>query len=105
MKVQVRGKFPVFDADARPIYVGDTLVWQETSGRYGQTRPGRGTVTQELLQYGSIVTDGGLVQTHWEWHPVDGPEGLYCRHENHDPDHAHSTWALVIDKDTTEGTL
>lgn len=96
-KVQVRGiKFFAFDVDARPIHVGDTLEWVETSGPYGQTISGRGKVTDEKLTYGSIVTDGGLVNTHWEWKPNDGPEGLYCRHENHTYDHGHKTWARVV---------
>lgn len=90
------GKFRVFDADAKPIHVGDTLEWQATSGPYGQTKRGRGTVTEEKLACGYIVTDGGLVNTHWEWQPSDGPEGLYCRHENHTYDHAHKTWARII---------
>jgi len=94
--VQVRGaKFFVYDADARPIHVGDTLEWEATSGPYGQTKRGIGTVTQEMLIYGGILTDGGTVRTHWEWHPTDGPEGLYCRHENHTYDHGHKTWARV----------
>ena len=93
---QVRGKFFVFDADARPIRVGDILEWVETAGPYGQTKCGRGVVKQEMLVCGCVVTDGGMVDTHWEWHPKDGPEGLYCRHENIDYDHAHKTWARVV---------
>jgi hypothetical protein len=98
---RVRGlKFEVFDADAKPIYVGDTLEWQETAGRYGQTKLGRGKVLSEKIVYGCIHTDGGWVETHWEWKPKDGPEGLYCRHINDHPDHAHETWARVV---STEG--
>ena len=94
---QVRGtEFYVYDADAKPIHVGDMLEWQETAGRYGQTKRGRGRVTQELLVYGEIVTDSGMVSTSWEWKPKDGPEGLYCRRENHNPDHAHRTWARIV---------
>lgn len=95
-RVQVSGKFLVFDADAKPIYVGDVLEFQYTSGPYGQTKIGRGVVTREKLVYGEIVTTGGCVNTHWEWHPVDGPEGLYCRHENHSYDHGHKTWARIV---------
>jgi hypothetical protein len=94
--VQVRGKYPVYDADARPIHVGDTLEWEATSGPYGQTKRGRGVVTSSDLICGCIVTDGGQVNTHWEWKPADGPEGLYCRHENHTYDHRHKTWARVV---------
>jgi hypothetical protein len=86
----------VFDADARPIHVGDTLKWVETAGPYGQTRTGRGVVLREELLYGAIITDGGTVRTNWEWNPEDGPEGLYCRHENFSYDHAHKTWARVV---------
>lgn len=93
---QVHGqKYLVFDCNAQPIRLGDKLVWQETSGPYGETEQGAGTVTSEDLLYGSIVTDGGLVSTHWEWHPPDGPEGLYCRHQNHTYDHGHKTWAKL----------
>jgi hypothetical protein len=100
---QVMGKYPVFDADAVPVCVGDTLEWVETAGRYGQVRGGRGVVTSSELCYGSIVTDGGLVLTHWEWHPPDGPEGHYCRHENDTPDHAHKTWARVVRNSQSDG--
>lgn len=94
---QVRGlKFLVFDADAKPIHVGDVLEWEETSGPYGQTKRGRGTVTHETVMCGMVITDGGTPGTHWEWHPKDGPEGLYCRHENHSYDHGHKTWARVV---------
>jgi len=97
MKVQVHSsKFSVFDADAQPIHVGDTLEWQETSGPYGQTKLGRGMVTHPDVIYGMIITDGGTVRTHWEWKPTDGPEGMYCRHQNHTPDHSHKTWARVV---------
>ena len=82
-------------ADARPIHVGDKLEWVETSGPYGQTRRKTGTVTSAELQFGGIMTDNGTVMTHWEWKPADGPEGLYCRHTNHNPDHYHQTWARV----------
>lgn len=96
-RIPVRGlKFFVFDVDARQIHVGDKLEWEETAGRYGQTKLGSGTVTHEMLQGSSIVTDGGLVRTDWEWKPKDGPEGLYCRHENRDPEHAHKTWARIV---------
>jgi len=96
---QVRGvEFLVFDVDAKPIHVGDMLEWVETSGPYGQTQSKKGIVTHELLIYGSIVTNGGLVSTHWERQPKDGPEGLYCRHENHSYDHGHKTWARIIAK-------
>lgn len=96
-RVQVRGtNYLVFDADARPIHVGDTLEWVETAGPYGQTKGGRGVVLKPLLTYGQIVTTGGSVDTSWEWHPPDGPEGLYCRHENHSYDHGHKTWARVV---------
>lgn len=89
-------KFLGFDADAKPIHVGDTLEWVETAGPYGKTRKKRGAVTQAEILYGCIITNSGTVRTHWEWHPKDGPEGLYCRHENHNPDHAHKTWARVV---------
>lgn len=94
---QVSGPdFLVFDLNAQPIRLGDRLSWAETSGRYGEITHGYGKVTSEKLIYGLIVTDGGLVSTHWEWQPPDGPEGLYCRHQNNSPDHAHKTWAKVI---------
>ena len=94
---QVRGEnYNVFDADARPIRVGDKLQWRETSGPHGQTQLGSGVVTSSSLIYGCIITDGGTVQTHWEWKPADGPEGLYCRHTNHSYDHGHKTWARVV---------
>ena len=100
--IQVRSaRFLVFDADARPIHVGDTLEWQETAGRYGETKRGRGTVTEEMTCYNGIVTDGGTVCVHWEWQPKDGPEGLYCRHENHTYDHGHKTWARVVASEAT----
>lgn len=98
-RIPVRGvKFDVFDCDAKQIHVGDYLTWVETAGRYGETRKGAGTVTSKDLVYGCIATDGGMVQTHWEWKPKDGPEGLYCRHENHTYDHAHKTWARISTK-------
>jgi hypothetical protein len=106
-RIRVRGtKFPVFDADAKPIYVGDTLEWQRCVGPYGKTKRGRGKVTHEMLLCGSIITDGGTVSTQWEWKPKDGPEGLYCRSENQTYDHAHKTWARVIatDAETTSMT-
>jgi len=99
-KVQVRSpRFPVFDVDAQPICVGDTLEWAETSGPYGETKTGRGTVTHPEVVCGMILTDGGSVNTHWEWKPKDGPEGLYCRHKNHTPEHGHHTWARVLKTD------
>lgn len=90
-------KFTVFDADGLPIYVGDTLHWQETAGRYGETRQKTGVVTHAQTMYGMILTDTGTVQTYWEWRPKDGgPEGLYCRHTHHDWEHGHETWARVV---------
>ena len=93
------GKLQAFDADAKPIHVGDRLEWQETSGPYGQTERGCGTVTHAEMLYGMIRTDGGCVETHWEMSPKDGPEGLYCRHENQSFDHAHRTWARIVSRD------
>lgn len=105
IKIQVHdGRFRVFDADGKPIHVGDTIEWVETSGPYGQTKQGNGQVTQELLVYGMVVTDGGLVRTSWEWKPKDGPEGLYTRHENHSYDHAHKTWARITNPQPTTRT-
>jgi hypothetical protein len=89
---------PVFDADVKPVHLGNVLEWVETSGPYGQTQRKTGTVTHKLLMCGSIVTNGGLVKAHWEWRPKDGPEGFYCRHENHSYDHGHKTWARVVVK-------
>jgi len=96
------GALPVFDADASPINVGDYLEWQETSGPYGETKRGCGTVTHSVPIYGMICTDGGTVGTQWEYKPKDGPEGLYCRHENHDCEHAHKTWARVVSREVAQ---
>ena len=95
--VASRPDWVVCDADGTQIHVGDLLEWVETAGRYGETRPGKGRVTEPLVTYGGIATDGGRVKTSWEWHR-DEPhlEGLYCRHENHDPEHAHKTWARIV---------
>lgn len=103
--IQVSGvKFLVFDVDARPIHVGDMLEWQETTGRYGETQRGSGRVTQETLVCGCVVTDGGMISTHWEWKPKDGPEGLYCRHENYDTEHGHKTWARIVEEERNHVT-
>jgi len=88
--------FLVFDLNAQPICLGDKLAWIETSGRYGETTKGSGKVIAEKLVYGLIVTDGGMVSTHWELQPPDGPQGLYCRHQNHSYDHAHKTGAVIV---------
>jgi len=97
LQPQVSGpKFLVFDLNAQPIRLGDKLAWVETSGRYGETIKGSGKVIAEKLVYGSIVTDGGMVSTYWEWQPPDGSEGLYCRHENRSFDHAHKTGAVIV---------
>ena len=97
MRTQVKGaKFAVYDADGVPVCVGDTVEWQETAGRYGQTKRGRGVVTHSEISCGWLITDGGAVGVHWEWKPKDGPEGLYCRHEHHDYEHGHKTWARVV---------
>jgi hypothetical protein len=96
-RIPVRGaNLNVFDCDAKQIHVGDKLEWQETAGRYGETKRGSGTVTHAALIYGMIQTDGGMVQAMWEWKPKDGPEGLYCRHENNTYEHGHKTWAKLI---------
>lgn len=97
MRTPVNGvKFRVFDRYAREIHVGDRLRWQETAGRYGETRIKEGTVSRPELSWGCIVTDNGTVRVHWEWKPKDGPEGLYCRHVNDTYDHGHETWAEII---------
>ena len=97
-RIPVRSiKFAVFDCNGTPIHVGDKLKWQATAGPYGQTKMGSGKVTSAALVCGSIVTDGGLVSCEWEWKPKDGPEGLYCRRENHSYDHGHKTWARIVE--------
>ena len=99
MKESLRSKnskLGVYDMNGTRIHVGDILEWQETSGAYGQTKRGRGTVKDAELLYGRIITTGGTIQTHWEWKPKDGPEGLYCRHENHTYEHGHKTWARIV---------
>lgn len=93
--ISKNGKFSVFDDKAQQIHVGDVLEWQETAGRYGETRRGRGVVIQAELLWGHVVTDGGRVLAHWELHPTDGPEGLYCRHTNDTYEHGHETWARI----------
>jgi hypothetical protein len=94
IKVQVTGgrdKWPVYDMNGLPIYVGDTLEYQYCSGPYGQTMIARGKVVSPDATYCAVLVDGpGSIHCDLE----DGR--LYCRRTHHDFEHGHKTWARVI---------